>query len=79
MSIGNWQLFANTRINFTRWRWHALALSLVVILAGLATVATKGLPLGIDFSGGTLAVVEFAAGRRHRGAGARGGFGVAGR
>lgn len=59
MSIGNWQLFANTRVNFTRWRWHALALSLVVILAGIATVAAKGLPLGIDFSGGTLAVVEF--------------------
>ena len=59
LSIGNWQLFANTRINFTRWRWHALALSLVVILAGIATVAAKGLPLGIDFSGGTLAVVEF--------------------
>ena len=27
------------------------------------------MPLGIDFTGGTLAVVEFAAGRRHRGAG----------
>ena len=59
MSIGSWQLFANTRANFTRWRWHALALSLVVILAGVATVVTKGIPAGIDFTGGTLAVVEF--------------------
>ena len=59
LSIGNWQLFANSRINFTRWRRHALALSLIVILAGAAAVALKGLPLGIDFSGGTLAVVEF--------------------
>ncbi len=59
LSIGNWPLFANSRINFTRWRGHALALSLIVILAGAAAVAVKGLPLGIDFSGGTLAVVEF--------------------
>jgi SecD/SecF fusion protein len=59
MSIGTAQLFGDTRINFTRWRWHALALSLAVILAGVATVAIKGVPLGIDFSGGTLAVVQF--------------------
>jgi SecD/SecF fusion protein len=60
LSIGDWQLFANTRINFTRWRWHALTLSLVVILAGIVTVAARGVPLGIDFSGGTLAIVQFA-------------------
>ena len=59
LSIGTTELFANASINFTRWRWHALALSLVVILAGVATVVSKGLPLGIDFTGGTLAVVEF--------------------
>ena len=60
LSIGQSQLFANTRIHFTRWRWHALALSLVIVAAGLATVVVRGLPLGIDFSGGTLAVVTFA-------------------
>ena len=59
LSIGTSQLFANTRANFTRWRWHAVAFSLAVVLAGGVTVATKGLPLGIDFTGGTLAVVEF--------------------
>ena len=59
LGIGGSQLFANTRANFTRWRWHALALSLVVIGAGVATVITRGLTLGIDFSGGTLVVVEF--------------------
>jgi SecD/SecF fusion protein len=59
LSIGNSQLLANTKVNFTRWRWHAAALSLVVVLAGLATVVTKGVPLGIDFTGGTLAIVEF--------------------
>jgi preprotein translocase subunit SecF len=60
LSIGGAPLFSTARVNFTRWRWHALALSLAVAAAGIATVATKGLPLGIDFAGGTLAVVEFA-------------------
>jgi protein-export membrane protein SecD/preprotein translocase SecF subunit len=46
--------------NFTRWGVPAMVLSLVIICAGVATVATKGLPLGIDFSGGTLVVAEFA-------------------
>jgi protein-export membrane protein SecD/preprotein translocase SecF subunit len=45
--------------NFTRWGIHALGVSLLVIGAGAATMATRGLPLGIDFSGGTLLVVEF--------------------
>ena len=60
LGIGDFQLFANARMDFTRWRWHALALSLVLIAAGIATVVTKGLTLGIDFSGGMLAVVEFS-------------------
>ncbi|MGE3490889.1 MAG: protein translocase subunit SecD [Vicinamibacterales bacterium] len=61
LSIGTSRMFAGSRINFTRWRWHALAASVIVILAGVATISLRGLPLGIDFSGGTLAVVEFAA------------------
>ena len=60
LGIGRSQLFANTRANFTRWRWHALALSLVVIGAGVWTTATSGMTLGIDFTGGTLVVVEYA-------------------
>src|SRR4029434_4322734 len=36
-----------------------MVLSAMVILAGLAMIATKGMPLGIDFSGGTLVVVQF--------------------
>jgi protein-export membrane protein SecD/preprotein translocase SecF subunit len=60
LRIGGRSLFAGTRVNFTRWRWHALVLSLVLVGAGVATVASRGVPLGIDFSGGTLAVVEFA-------------------
>ena len=41
-------------------RWYAIAVSLVIIVAGAAmAVARGGLPLGIDFSGGTLMVLEF--------------------
>ena len=53
------QIFTNANYNFIRWRWHAIALSLVVVLAGLAVMATRGLPLGIDFTGGTSLVVKF--------------------
>jgi preprotein translocase subunit SecF len=49
----------NPNFNFIKWRWHAIALSVLVILTGAFQIATKGLPLGIDFSGGTLVVVKF--------------------
>jgi len=54
------QIFANTNYNFLRWRWHAIVLSLVVIGAGVVKIAMDGLPLGIDFSGGTSLVVQGA-------------------
>jgi len=53
------QILNKANYNFLRWKWHALALSTAVILGGLGMIATKGLPLGIDFSGGTLLVVQF--------------------
>ena len=41
-------------------RWYAVGVSLVIIVAGAAMVVSRGgLPLGIDFSGGTLMVLEF--------------------
>ena len=49
----------NPNFDFIRWRWHALVLSLVVVVAGLVTIAPRGMELGIDFSGGTLIVVKF--------------------
>ncbi len=52
-------LFTNTNYNFIRWRWHALAFSALVVLAGVVEVARQGLPLGIDFSGGTIVVLRF--------------------
>ena len=53
------KFFHATNIDFLRWRWHAMALSAVVILTGLVAVFTQGLPLGIDFSGGTIVVLKF--------------------
>jgi preprotein translocase subunit SecF len=54
------QFLHNANYNFIKWRWHALALSALVIVAGVGLmVARGGLPLGIDFSGGTIVVVKF--------------------
>jgi preprotein translocase subunit SecF len=54
------QILSKTNIDFIRWRWHALALSLLILVAGIATIVSRGgLPLGIDFSGGTIIVVQF--------------------
>ena len=56
------RILTNVNVDWLRWRWHALALSWLIILSGLGLMATRGLPLGIDFSGGTL-VVLFAVER----------------
>ncbi len=53
------QLLKTPNFDFIRWRWHAMALSAVVIVGGLATMAVRGLPLGIDFSGGTIVITKF--------------------
>jgi protein-export membrane protein SecD/preprotein translocase SecF subunit len=52
-------LLTGTRIRFRRWGWLALSASALVIAAGVAAMTTRGLPLGIDFAGGTAAIVEF--------------------
>jgi preprotein translocase subunit SecF len=52
-------LFENANYDFIKWRWHAIALSLIVIIAGFAYGFQRGIPLGIDFSGGTILVVKF--------------------
>ncbi len=54
------QIFRDTHYDFIKWRWHALALSALVILAGLVLMWSRGgLPLGVDFSGGTIVVLKF--------------------
>src|SRR3954471_4534211 len=52
-------IFKNPHYNFVRWKWHAIALSWVIILAGAIVIWTKGMPKGVEFSGGTIVIVEF--------------------
>jgi protein-export membrane protein SecD/preprotein translocase SecF subunit len=50
---------ARAPFDFLRWSSPALVFSLAVIGAGAITIGANGLPLGIDFSGGTMVVAEF--------------------
>jgi preprotein translocase subunit SecF len=55
------KIFDNANYDFIRWRWHALILSALLVLAGIGYgVLRGGIPLGIDFTGGTLVVVRFS-------------------
>jgi len=54
------QLFKIPNINFMKYRFHALAFTGVVILAGALNIFFgKGLKMGVDFGGGTLIRVVF--------------------
>lgn len=46
-------------INFMRWSKFAFILSIAMIVGSVATLATKGLNWGLDFTGGTLIEVGF--------------------
>jgi preprotein translocase subunit SecF len=53
-------IFQNANYNFVRWRWHAIALSWAIVIAGIVVAyARGGVPMGIDFTGGTSVVVKF--------------------
>src|SRR5258706_6992088 len=55
------ELFRNTNIDFLGKKWYFLAFSLVFSLAGLfSMVFWNGIPLGVDFRGGTLVYVKYA-------------------
>jgi preprotein translocase subunit SecF len=53
------QIFKHPNYDFLRWRWHALALSWIVIISGLIFIWTKGLPRGVEFAGGTIVITQF--------------------
>jgi preprotein translocase subunit SecF len=53
------QIFKNPNFDFVRWRWHAIGLSLLVILAGAYVMSTRGLQYGVEFSGGTMVIIKF--------------------
>jgi preprotein translocase subunit SecF len=52
-------ILKNTHYDFLRWRWHAIILSWVIIIAGVVVILTKGLPRGIEFAGGTAVITQF--------------------
>lgn len=52
-------IFKNTHYDFLRWRWHAIILSAVVIIAGAVTIWTKGIQKGVEFAGGTVVIEQF--------------------
>ena len=53
-------LFKEPRIDFVGRRWYAFGLSVLVVAAGIVVLFVRGgLPLGIDFSGGSLIVLQF--------------------
>jgi preprotein translocase subunit SecF len=49
----------NTNLDFMRWRNWALVLSILVTIAAMALVFTRGLNLGVDFVGGQSVRVTF--------------------
>ena len=36
------RILRSPNVNFIRWRWHAIVLSVVVIAAGVATAVARG-------------------------------------
>ena len=53
------RILTNVNIDWLRWRWHTLALSWLIILGGVGMMIVRGVPLGIDFAGGTNVTVRF--------------------
>jgi preprotein translocase subunit SecF len=55
------EFFRNANIDFLGKKWYFLAFSLVFSVAGiLSMLFWHGIPLGVDFRGGTLVYVKFA-------------------
>jgi preprotein translocase subunit SecF len=55
------EFFKNTNIDFLGKKWYFLAFSLVFSVAGLISmIFGHGIPLGVDFRGGTLVYVKYS-------------------
>jgi len=55
------EFFRNPNIDFLSKKWYFIAFSLVFSIAGLLSIFFwHGIPLGVDFRGGTLVYVKFA-------------------
>src|SRR3954463_6788040 len=66
LEISNWglivELFREPNIDFLGKKWYFLSFSLIFSVAGiLSMLFWHGIPLGVDFRGGTLVYVKFVA------------------
>ena len=52
-------IFTHPNFDFIRWKWQAIGMSWLVILIGVFVIWTKGMPKGVEFSGGTIVIVKF--------------------
>ncbi|MEW9573267.1 protein translocase subunit SecF [Rhodanobacter sp. Si-c] len=50
----------NSNIHFLRIRVYSVAVAVVLVIASIALLATKGLTYGLDFTGGVSLVVDYA-------------------
>ena len=53
------QIFVNSKYDFVRWRFHAVAFSLIFMLLGVAMFLKHGVNWGIDFAGGATITLKF--------------------
>ncbi len=54
------EFFRNPNIQFLKYKWYFLAFSLLFSVAGILSILFwHGIPLGVDFRGGTLVYVKF--------------------
>jgi preprotein translocase SecF subunit len=49
----------NPKINFLKWRYHAIAFSAIFLAIGFGLIAMRGLNFGIDFAGGANVILRF--------------------
>jgi preprotein translocase subunit SecF len=53
------QIFVNSNYDFIRWRFHAVTVSILIMVAGLALFMKNGINWGIDFAGGASIILRF--------------------
>src|SRR4051812_6605444 len=55
------EFFKNVNVDWMGKKWYFLGFSLIVTVAGLLSIFFwHGIPLGVDFKGGTVVTVKFA-------------------